>query len=343
MQVVPKKFGMTVIKNQNDELVSTRIQNSWQVCIDYRRLNQATRKDHFPLLFIDQVLERLASKSHYCFLDGFSGYMQIHIALEDQHKTTFTCPLDTFAYIRMSFGLCNAPNTFQRCMISIFSDLLESFMEVFMDDFMMYGHLFDACIENLSRVLNRCIDTNLLLNFEKCHFMVIKGILLGHLVSSIGIEVDKAKVNIITSLSYPASVREVCYFLGHASFYRQFIKNFSKIALPLSKLLQKDVKFVFDQPCIEAFHELKKRLTSTPILQEPNWEFPFELMCDASNLALGAVLGQRVDKHFQVIAYASQHWIRPKLITPPLKRSYSRCKTEIDPVDASPPRIWHRD
>ncbi|RDY10528.1 hypothetical protein CR513_04937, partial [Mucuna pruriens] len=112
VQVVPKKSGMTVMKNQQDELVPTRIQNSWRVCIDYRRLNQATRKDHFPLPFIDQMLEKIAGKSHYCFLDGFSGYMQIHIAPEDQHKTTFTCPFGTFAYTRMPFGLCNAPSTF---------------------------------------------------------------------------------------------------------------------------------------------------------------------------------------------------------------------------------------
>ncbi|RDY09457.1 hypothetical protein CR513_06169, partial [Mucuna pruriens] len=124
VQVVPKKSGMTVTKNQHDKLVPTRIQNSWRVCIDYRRLNQATRKDHFPLPFIDQVLEKLEGKSHYCFLDGFSGYMQIHIAPEDQYKTTFTCPFGTFAYTRMPFGLCNAPSTFQHCMISIFSDLL---------------------------------------------------------------------------------------------------------------------------------------------------------------------------------------------------------------------------
>ncbi|RDX70536.1 hypothetical protein CR513_50214, partial [Mucuna pruriens] len=124
VQVVPKKSRMTVMKNQQDELVPMRIQNSWRVCIDYRRLNQATRKDHFPLPFIDQMLEKIAGKSHYCFLDGFSGYMQIHIAPEDQHKTTFTCPFGTFVYTCMPFGLCNAPSTFQRCTMSIFSDLL---------------------------------------------------------------------------------------------------------------------------------------------------------------------------------------------------------------------------
>ncbi|RDY11571.1 hypothetical protein CR513_03764, partial [Mucuna pruriens] len=149
---------MIVMKNQHDEL---------RVCIDYRRLNQATRKDHFPLPFIDQVLEKLAGKSHYCFLDGFSRYMQIHIAPEDQHKTTFTWLFGTFVYTRMPFGLCNMPSTFQHCMTSIFSDLLQKCMEVFMDDFAVYVDSFDACLENLSKVLKRCIDIDLVLNFEK--------------------------------------------------------------------------------------------------------------------------------------------------------------------------------
>ncbi|RDX71946.1 Retrovirus-related Pol polyprotein from transposon 17.6, partial [Mucuna pruriens] len=264
-----------------------RIQNSWRVYIDYRRLNQETRKDHFPLPFIDQMLEKLAGKSHYCFLDGFSGYMQIHIAPEDQHKTTFTCPFGTFAYTRMPFGLCNAPSTFQHCMMSIFSDLLQDCMEVFMDDFTVYVKSFEACLSNLSKVLKRCTHTNLVLNFEKCHFMVTEGIVLGNLVSNRGIDVDKAKIDTITSLPNPTSVREVRSFLGHAGFYRRFIKNFSQLALPLSKLLQKDVEFISISP------ELKSRLTSAPILQAPNWDLPFELMCDASNSALGAVLGQR--------------------------------------------------
>ncbi|RDY01456.1 Retrovirus-related Pol polyprotein from transposon 17.6, partial [Mucuna pruriens] len=263
VQVVPKKSEMT-----HGELVPIQIQNSRRVCIDYRKLNQATRKDHFPLPFIDQVMEKLVGKSHYCFLDGFCGYMQINIAPEDQHKTTFTCLFSTFAYTHMPFGLCNAPSTFQCYMMSIFSDLLLDCMEVFMDDFTVYAMSFDACLENLSRVLTRCINTNLVLNFKKCHFMVTKGIIFGHLISSKGIE-----------------KWEVRSFLGHAGRL--------KTNLSLSKLLQKEVDFNFDQPCIEAFLELKTRLTSAPILQPPNWEYPFELMCDASNLALRAVLSLR--------------------------------------------------
>ncbi|RDX98028.1 Retrovirus-related Pol polyprotein from transposon 17.6, partial [Mucuna pruriens] len=290
VQVVPKKSGITVTKNQYDEMVPTRIHNSWRVCIDYTNLNQATRKDHFPLPFLDQILEKLVRKSHYCFLDGYSGYMQIHIAREDQHKTTFTYPFGTFAYTKMSFGLCNAPSTFRRCMLSIFSDLLEECMEVFMNDFMVYANTFEACLGNLSCMLKRCMETNLVLNYENFHFMVIEGIVLGHLVSNRGIKVEKAKIDVITSLPKPALVRDVCSFLGHAGFYRRFIRNFSKIALPLSKLLQKDLDFVFDEACA------------------PNWELPFELICDASNSALGAILGQRVGtgKPAHMVAYASR-------------------------------------
>ncbi|KAL9241866.1 hypothetical protein vseg_015926 [Gypsophila vaccaria] len=304
-QVVPKKSGVTVVENQDGVLVPTRVQNGWRVCIDYRRLNAVTRKDHFPLPFIDQMLERLSGKAFYCFLDGYSGYFQIAIAPEDQEKTTFTCPFGTFAYRRMPFGLCNAPGTFQRCMVSIFSEYVENFIEVFMDDFTVHGESFDSCLNHLSLVLQRCVDTNLVLNSEKCHFMVEQGIVLGHVVSSRGIEVDKAKVDTIKSLPYPTNVREVRSFLGHAGFYRRFIKDFSKIASPLCKLLQKESEFMFDDSCKKAFDDLRDRLVTAPIIQAPNWSLPFEIMCDASDYALGAVLGQRVGRLSHVIHYAS--------------------------------------
>ena len=123
VHVVPKKGGFTVIRNEKNELIPTRTVTGWRVCIDYRKLNTATRKDHFPLPFIDRMLDRLAGHPHLCFLNGYFGYNKIAIAPEDQEKTTFTCPFGTFAFRRMPFGLCNAPGTFQRCMMSIFSDL----------------------------------------------------------------------------------------------------------------------------------------------------------------------------------------------------------------------------
>ena len=153
VQVVPKKGGITVIKNDNNELIPTRMVTRWRICIDYRRLNDATRKDHFPLPSIDQMLERLVRHAYYCFLDGYSGYNQIAIAPEDQENTTFTCPYGTFAY--RPFGLCNALATFQRCMMSIFSDMVENFLEVFMDDFSVFGYSLDNCLSNLSSVLQR--------------------------------------------------------------------------------------------------------------------------------------------------------------------------------------------
>ena len=153
VHVVPKKSGITVVKNDKNELVPTRMVTGWRMCIDYRRLNAVTKKDHFPLPFIDQMLERLTGHDFYYFLDGLSGFYQIPIAPEDQEKTTFTCPFGTFAFRRMPFGLCNAPATFQRCMISIFSDMLEKSIEVFMNDFSVFGLTFDDCLNNLTNVL----------------------------------------------------------------------------------------------------------------------------------------------------------------------------------------------
>ncbi|XP_057802483.1 uncharacterized protein LOC131017780 isoform X1 [Salvia miltiorrhiza] len=306
VHVVPKKSGFQLVKNEKNELIPMRLQTGWRMCIDFRKLNNATRKDHFPLPFIDEMLERLAGKEFFCFLDGYSGYFQIFVAQEDQEKTTFTCPFGTFAWRRMPFGLCNAPGTFQRCMMSLFSDMIESCIEIFMDDFTVHGDSFDHCLTNLEQVLQRCVDTNLVLNFEKCHFMVREGIVLGHVISARGVEVDKAKIDLIVKLPYPSNVKEIRAFLGHAGFYRRFIKDFAKTAQPLTRLLHQDVSFVIDDKCKEAFDLLKSRLTSAPIIQAPIWGEPFEIMCDASDFAVGAVLGQKVGKESHVIYYASK-------------------------------------
>ncbi|GJZ54343.1 reverse transcriptase domain-containing protein [Tanacetum coccineum] len=287
--------GITVIKNDDNELIPTRLVTGWRVCINYRKLNDATRKDYFPLLFMDQMHERLAGNEYYCFLDGFSRYFQIPIDPQDQEKTTFTCPYGTFAYRRMPFGLCNAPGTFQRCMMAIFHDMIEETMEVFMDDFLVFGDSFSSCLSHLDKMLKRCEDTNLVLNWEKCHFMVKEGIVLGHKISKSGIEVDKAKVDVIAKLPHPTSVKGIRSFLGHAGFYRRFIQDFSKIARPMTHLLEKDTPFIFSKECIESFNILKKKLTEAPILVAPDWDLPFEIMCDASDYAVGAVLGQRAE------------------------------------------------
>jgi hypothetical protein len=194
---VSKKGGLTVVKNEKNELIPQRTVTGWWMCIDYPKLNKATKKDHFTLTFIDEMIERLANHAYFCFLDGYSGFMQIPIHLDDQHKTTFTCPYGTFAYRRMPFGVCNASASFQHCMMAVFSEFIEEIVEVFMDDFSVYGKTFMDCLANLDKVLTRCVEVDLVLNWEKCHFMVKQGIVLGHVISERGIEVDKAKVEMV--------------------------------------------------------------------------------------------------------------------------------------------------
>nr|GEV33010.1 reverse transcriptase domain-containing protein [Tanacetum cinerariifolium] len=172
LQITTRVF--TVVENEENELIPTRLVTGWRVCIDYRKLNEATRKDHFPFPFMDQMLERLAGNEFYCFLDGFFVYFQIPIDPRDQEKTTFTCPYGTFAYRRMPFCLCNALGTFQRCMLAIFHDMVEKTMEVFMDNFSVFGNSFKNCLS--------CLDKM--------------------------IEVDRAKVDVITKLPHPTTVKE---------------------------------------------------------------------------------------------------------------------------------------
>nr|GEV30621.1 reverse transcriptase domain-containing protein [Tanacetum cinerariifolium] len=200
---------MTIVTNDDDQLIPTRLVTGWRVCIDYRKLNDATRKDHFALPFMDQMLEQLAGNEFYCFLDGFFGYFQIPLDPKDQEKTTFTCPYGTFAYRRMPFGLCNAMGTFQRCMMAIFHDMIKETIEVFMDDFSVFGDSFSSYLTHLDKMLKRCEDTNLVLNWEKCHFMFKEGIILGHKIYKSGIEVDKTKVDVIEKLPHLTIVREI--------------------------------------------------------------------------------------------------------------------------------------
>nr|GEY43347.1 reverse transcriptase domain-containing protein [Tanacetum cinerariifolium] len=292
---VPKKGGITVVENKYNELIPTRLVTSWCVCIDYRKLNEATQKDHFPLPFMDQMLERLAGNQYYCFLDGFSG-------------------------------------TFQRCTMAIFHDMIEKTMDVFMDDFSVFGNSFQSCLSHLEKMLKRCEDTNLCLNWEKSHFMVKEGIVLGHKISKQGIEVDKAKLDVISKLPHPTTVKGIRSFLGHACFYRRFIKDFSKIAMPMTRLLEKDTPFIFSQECVDAFHTLKRKLTEAPILIAPEWDMPFELICDASDFAIGAVLGKRQDNHFRPIHYASKTMTEAEL-------NYTTTKKEMLAVKDSKARL----
>nr|GEV84498.1 reverse transcriptase domain-containing protein [Tanacetum cinerariifolium] len=283
---VLKKGGFTVVENEENELIPTRLVMGWRVCIDYRKLNEATRKDYFPLPFMDQMLERLTGNEYYCFLDGFLGYFQIPIDPKDQEKTTFTCPYETFAYRSMPFGLCNAPGTFQRCMMAIFHDMIKKTMEVFMDDFSVFRNSFRTCLSHLEKTLQWCEDKIF--------------VLIGRKVISWSKRASSSAIR---------SPRTRLSFLAHAGFYRRFIQDFSKLAWLMTHLLEKDTLFFFSNECIEAFQTLKKKLTEASILVALDWDLPFELMCDASDFAIGAVLRQRKAKHFQSIHYASKTMI----------------------------------
>ena len=179
-------------------------------------------------------------------------------------------------------------------------------MEVYMDDVTVYGGSFEECLINLETVLHRCIEKSLVLKWEKCQFMVNQGIVLGHIISEKGIEVDKGKIEMISKLPSPIYVKTMRQLLGYAGFYRRFIMDFSKISKPLYKLLEKYENFWWDEDCQRSFEELKAHLTTTPIVRAPNWQLPFEVMCDASDLTIGVVLGQREGGKPYVVYYVSK-------------------------------------
>ena len=191
----------------------------------------------------------------------------------------------------MPFGLCNAPATFQRCMTAIFSDFLGDSLEVFMDGFSVFGNDFESCLAHLTKILELCVRKRPVLSWEKSHFMVREGVILGHIVSGKGLEVDKAKIEVIQNLPLPSTVKDSRSFLGHFGFYQRFIQDLAKVSKPLITLLFKDKYFIIDEEGKRAFTMLKQALIEAPILQSPNWDLPFEIMCNASDYAVGAVLG----------------------------------------------------
>nr|GEX51992.1 reverse transcriptase domain-containing protein [Tanacetum cinerariifolium] len=249
---VPKKGGFTVVENEDNELILTRLVMGWRVCIDYR-------------------------------------------------ENIIHCPY-RFAYRRMPFRLCNTLGTFQRCMMAIFHDMIEKTIEVFMHDLSVFKNSFQSCLSYLERMLKRCEDTNLYLNWEKSHFVVKEGIVIGHKISKQGIEVDKAKVDVITKLPHPITVKGIRCFLGHVGFYRRFIKDFSKIARPMTHLLEKDTPFIFSKECVEAFQTLKRKLTEAPILIAPDWDMPLSSCAMLATLLLG-MSSQQKSKFFKDVKH----------------------------------------
>jgi hypothetical protein len=206
--------------------------------------------------------------------------------------------------------------------MAIFSDLIKKVMEVLMDDFCVYGKTFEGCLPNLDTVMKRCQLADFVLNWEKCHFIVRVGIVLVHKILDKGIKVDKMKIEMIEQLPPPTNVKGIQHFLGHARFYRRSIQNFSQIAHPLTHLLSNDALFIFIEECLQSFHTLKEALVSTPVIEPPDWHLPFDIMCDASDYVVGAVLGQSKDKKHYAISYASKTLTGPQL-------NYATTKKEL--------------
>jgi hypothetical protein len=306
--VVPKKVGA-------DGKVKIR------VCQDFRKLNAATKKDYFPLPFTDIILDHVSGHECYSFLDGFSGYNQVFIRKGDQLKTTFTTEWGTFAFNQMPFGLCNAPGTFQRLMMDIFKDFLRHFLEVFIDDFAVFSLRMEHH-QFLRKTFQRCRETGLKLHPGKCFLGMESGVLLGHVVSKQGLEVDSDKVRAILALLAPTTVREVRGFLGCVGYYRRFIISYAKVATPLTELLKRETDFVWTDRRQQAFEELKKALTTAPILSPPDWEQEFHVILDASGWCLGAILWQcGEDRREKPIYYASRQMS-------PAERNYTTTERE---------------
>eukprot|EP00253_Pinus_taeda_P009629 PITA_09629 len=294
-------WDYTDMKGTSPELCTHRIytkEGSRPVCQPQRRMNPNLRE------IVKEELQKLLNAGFiYPIFDSEwvsplvivpkkNGKWRIRIAPQDQDKTTFTSPWGTFAYRVLPFGLCNTPTTFQRAVIGIFSDMINDSLEIFMDDFTPYGTTFEDALQNLEKVLKRCIEADLALSTKKCHMMMNEGIVLGHFVSLLGIQVDPAKIQVILTLPIPKTQTEVRSFLGHAGYYRKFIKDFAKIASPLFVLLTKNAEFKWTDDCEKEFDKLKHQLSVAPILRGPDWALPFHISSNASDTAIGVVLGQ---------------------------------------------------
>ena len=278
---------------------------SVRFCVDYRRLNGATKKDVYPLPRIDDLLEKTAGKQYFTTLDAKSGYWQIPMAEDSKEKTAFATNDGLYQFRVMPFGLCNAPATYQRLMQQAFSDI--PFAVEYLDDLNIASSDFDEHLEHLREVLERCRKMNLKLNPKKCSFAGPQALFLGHVVSAGGVAPDPEKVAAVAKFAVPGNLTALREFLGLASYYRRYVENFATIASPLHRLTRKNIPFEWNADCDIAFQRLKTLLCKAPVLATPNFSCKFQLHTDASYEGLGAVLEQeQADGTTRPVAYASR-------------------------------------
>ena len=303
----------------SDQLVSKK-DGGVRFCIDYRKLNNQTKKDVYPLPRIDLILDALGKATIRSKLDLTSGYWQIPLQPEDREKTAFMTRDGLFEFLVMPFGLTNAPATFQRVMDMVLSGLNWKICMVYIDDIIVYSQDFDQHLEHLQEIFNRLSENSLVLCPKKCSFCCDELFFLGHKVSNKGIETDSTKIDKVQNAETPKNVKEVQQFLGLASYYRHFIKDFSLIAAPLSSLTG-NIPFTWQEPQQKAFDLLKQKLTTAPILAYPDFSKPFVLHTDASTHSIGAVLCQEQEGQERVLQYASRS-------LNPAERNYSTSEKE---------------
>ncbi|WVZ90444.1 hypothetical protein U9M48_036746 [Paspalum notatum var. saurae] len=282
--------------------VEKKDQGGKRLCVDYRPLNAVTIKNKYPIPHIDILFDQLAGAKVFSKIDLRSGYYQIKIREEDIPKTAFSTRYGLYEYLVMSFGLTNAPAFFMYMMNSVFINELDKFVVVFIDDILIYSKNEKEHEEHLRIVLTRLREHKLYAKFSKCAFWLKEVGFLGHILSEKGVAVDPSKVEVVLNWKQPETVTGIRSFLGLAGYYRRFIKDFSKIAKPMTSLTKKNAKFIWSPKCEEGFQELRKLLTTAPVLAQPDVTKPFDVYCDASGQGLGCVLMQEG----RVIAYASR-------------------------------------
>ena len=313
---------------------------SIRLCVDYRQLNAKTRKDAFPLPRIEESLDALSGACLFSTLDLASGYNQVSVAEKDRAKTAFFTPFGLFEFQRMSFGLCNAPGTFQRLIERIFGDQRFNSLLLYLDDVVVFSSTFQQHLERLELVLDRLTSHGLQLKLSKCHFFQPEVKFLGHIISASGVSTDPDKISAVRDWRIPATVTDLRSFLGFASYYRRFVEGFARYAAPLHKLVAKlqpapkkkqtgfnaSLRDHWDWGCEKAFETLKAKLISAPVLGYADFSKPFVLEVDASGLGLGAVLSQQQGEgQRRPVAYASRG-LRP---TERNMDNYSAMKLEL--------------
>ena len=281
-------------------------EKKWRVVIDYRKLNEVTVDDKYPIPNIEEILDQLGRSKYFTTLDLASGFHQIPLNDDDSKKTAFTTPFGHYEYTRMPFGLKNAPATFQRLMNTVLSGLQGLQCFVYLDDIVIHAASIQEHEIKLRKIFDRLRLNNLKLQPDKCEFLRREVVYLGHTISDVGVRPNPDKVQGINSFPIPKSTKDIKSFLGLVGYYRRFIKGFAKIAKPLTILLKKNQDFKWTNKEQEAFEKFKEILSTQPILQYPDFNSEFVLTTDASNFAIGAVLSQGEIGKDLPIAYASR-------------------------------------